>query len=259
MLLTLKNALTKVEWVHVPGGLAWIGGDCPGEGPPKLLDVPDFLIGRYAVSNGEFERFIDDGGYRRPEFWSAEGLLLLNSLKVAEPAFWRDPLFNQPEQPVTGVSFHEAQAYAHWAGARLPTEVEWEKAARGNQGASYPWGEEEPDASRANFAPDFVPVNIAPVNVRDCAGGDSPYGCRQMAGNVNEWCSDFFHSDAPARRSTEMLVELRPSHRRVLKGGSWGSGASRLRASARWSSPEGLRDNVLGFRLAVGARMHGQA
>jgi gamma-glutamyl hercynylcysteine S-oxide synthase len=255
MLMTLKNQRTKVEWVHIPGGPAWIGADYPGEGPLKLLDVPDFFIGRYAVSNEEFEHFIKDGGYRRPECWGVEDFLPLNALNITEPAFWRDSLFNLPEQPVTGVSFYEAQAYACWAGARLPTEIEWEKAARGTQGASYPWGEEEPDVLRANFAPDFVPVNIAPIKVRDCARGDSPYGCRQMAGNVNEWCADFFHIDTPVRRSPDMLVEQRPSHRRVLKGGSWGSGAARLRASARWSSPAELRDNVLGFRLAVDVQM----
>jgi gamma-glutamyl hercynylcysteine S-oxide synthase len=250
MVITIKKNLMKVDWVHIPPSPAWIGADYPGEGPPKQLDIPGFFIGRYAVNNGEFAHFIEDDGYRRPEFWSAKDFVWLKSLNINEPAFWREALFNLPEKPVTGVSFYEAQAYARWVGGRLPTEIEWEKAARGTQGASYPWGEEEPDASCANFAPDFVPVNIAPIKVLDCALGDSPYGCRQMAGNVNEWCSDFFHIDTPVRRSPKMLVELRPSRRRVLKGGSWGSGASRLRASARWSSPAELRDNILGFRLA---------
>jgi iron(II)-dependent oxidoreductase len=237
------------DWVEVPGGPALVGADFPGEGPPRLVNIRGFLISRYAVSNEDFQSFIADGGYHRVQFWEAEGLLWRQSGEVTEPAFWRDRLFNLPEQPVTGVSYYEAQAYASWAGAKLPTELQWEKAARGTHGASYPWGEDEPDASRANFAPGFVPVRISPIPIRECPDGDSPYGCRQMAGNVYEWCLDFFQADTPSRRADDMLYEGRPSRRRVLKGGSWGSGSSRLRTSARWSGPPELRDNILGFRL----------
>lgn len=244
-----KSAQEKADWVLVPGGSALIGADNPGEGPSQLLDIPAFRISRYAISNEEFDCFIQDGGYRRAEFWDAEGLLWLRSQEISEPAFWRDGLFNLPSQPVTGVSFYEAQAYACWTAARLPTETEWEKAARGTQGAFYPWGNEEPNTSCANFAPGFVPINRSPIPVQECAAGDSPYGCRQMAGNVYEWCLDFFHADTPTLRTTANPMELRPSRRRVMKGGSWGSGASRLCPSARWSSPAELRDNVIGFRL----------
>ena len=249
MITTKKSAQEKTDWVHVPGGPALIGADNPGEGPRQLLDIPGFCIGRYAVSNEEFVCFMQDGGYHRRELWDSEGLLWLEVQKILEPAFWRDSLFNQLNQPVTGVSFYEAQAYACWMSARLPTETEWEKAARGMQGALYPWGNDEPDALCANFSPGFVPINISPISVQECAQGDSPYGCRQMAGNIYEWCQDFFHADTPTRRIPANPIELRPSRRRVMKGGSWGSGASRLRASARWSSPPGLRDNVVGFRL----------
>jgi gamma-glutamyl hercynylcysteine S-oxide synthase len=246
---TKTSTQKKSDWVYVPGGSALIGADDPGEGPQQLLDIPAFWISRYALSNAEFDCFIQDGGYHRPELWDAEGLLWLRSQEVLEPAFWRDSLFNLPDQPVTGVSFYEAQAYARWLSARLPTEAQWEKAARGTRGALYPWGDDEPNTLCANFAPGFVPINRSPIPVQECADGDSPYGCRQMAGNVYEWCLDFFHSDTPTLRSTANPIELRPSRRRVMKGGSWGSGSSRLRPSARWSSPAELRDNVIGFRL----------
>jgi formylglycine-generating enzyme required for sulfatase activity len=245
-----KSSGKKQDPILIPQGPALIGADDPGEGPPILLEIPAFWMHRHAVTNQEFRAFLQDGGYRRPEFWDVEALNWLKSDNVTEPAFWSSDLFNQPDQPVTGVSFYEAQAYARWAEARLPTEIEWEKAARGARGARHPWGDEEPDSNRANFAPNFVPLNITPVPVQDCASGDSPYGCRQMAGNVYEWCLDYFHYDTPAHRSPKMLCEYRPSHRRVLKGGSWGSGASRLRTAARWSGPAQLRDNIVGFRLA---------
>lgn len=249
MTTTTVESARVTNCVHVPGGLALIGADHPGEGPPQLLDIPGFRIGRYAISNEDFDCFMQDGGYHRPELWEPEGLRWLQSQEALEPAFWRDDLFNQPNQPVTGVSFHEVQAYARWASARLPTEAEWEKAARGEDGAPYPWGHDEPNASRANFAPGFVPLNRSPLPVLEFEAGDSPYGCRQMAGNAFEWCLDFFHADTPVLRTSTNLVETRPSRRRVMKGGCWGSGASRLRASARWSSPAEMRDNIVSFRL----------
>jgi iron(II)-dependent oxidoreductase len=239
--------------VHVPPGQVMLGDENPGEGPPKALNVRGFYISRYAVTNDEYREFMQDRGYSRPELWDPEGFIWLQSQRILEPAFWHDDLFNQPDQPVTGVSFYEAQAYARWKNARLPNEVEWEKAARGGDGRLYPWGDEEPDASRANFAPGYVPVNRAPIPVQEREQGDSPYGCRQMAGNVYEWCQDFFQADTPTQRSETNLTETRPSHRRVMKGGSWGSGASRLRSSARWSSPAELRDNIVGCRLCFNA------
>jgi iron(II)-dependent oxidoreductase len=244
-----RTAQSDSTWIQVPAGQVLLGGDYPGEGPPGVVNVPSFLISVYAVSNDEYTAFMQDAGYHRPEFWAAEGLIWLRSQKVLEPAFWRDSLFNQPNQPVTGVSFYEAQAFAQWQNARLPSEAEWEKAARGPRGFLYPWGDEQPNALRANFAPGYVPVNRSPIAIHECELGDSPYGCRQMAGNVYEWCQDFFHVDTPDLRTEANLLEVRPSHRRVMRGGSWGSGASRLRGSARWSSPPELRDNVVGFRL----------
>lgn len=244
-----KESNQKTDWIFIPGGPAVIGADRPGEGPAQVLHVPGFCIGRIAITNQEFRSFIKDGGYDRAELWDADGWSWVTAGNIHEPAFWRESIFNLSNQPVTGVCFHEAQAYGRWVSARLPTEIEWEKAARGTNGALYPWGEHDPNASRANFAPGFVPIHISPIPVEECAPGDSPYGCRQMSGNVYEWCQDFFHADTPAKRSSANLFELRASRRRVMKGGSWGSGASRLRPAARWSSPPELRDNVIGFRL----------
>jgi formylglycine-generating enzyme required for sulfatase activity len=169
---------------------------------------------------------------------------------MTEPAYWREENFNRPDQPVTGVSFHEAKAFSIWAGCRLPTEVEWHKAAGGPAGFIFPWGDDEPDCDHAHFAPGFVPVFSCTKAVHELPLGESPYRCRQMAGNVHEWCADFFHYDTPTRRTNSNLVEQRPSTRRVLKGGAWTTGSGRLRVAARWSAPTNLRDNVVGIRLA---------
>jgi formylglycine-generating enzyme required for sulfatase activity len=138
-----KENTQKTDWFLIPSGPALIGADSPGEGPVQILHIPSFCIGRTAITNQEFESFIKDGGYHRDELWDAEGWSFVTSRKIEKPAFWREGLFNLSNQPVTGVSFYEAQAYARWVSARLPTEVEWEKAARGTNGALYPWGENE--------------------------------------------------------------------------------------------------------------------
>ena len=238
--------------VEIPGGSAWLGGDHPGEGPAVELHVPAFSMDRCMVSNQAYARFIADGGYKKKELWSPEGFEWLAAENIDRPAYWEDERFNAPDQPVTGVSYYEASAYAAWMGGRLPAEVEWERAARGSDARNYPWGNDEPDEVRAHFAPGFVPVSFGTAPVDEKPGGDSPFNCRQMAGNLFEWCLDFFHFDTPAKRRQEALVERRHSGRRMLKGGAWTTGATRLRVSARWFYMPGLRDNVQGFRVAYG-------
>ncbi len=238
------------DWIPVPSGVALIGSSLPGEGPRQSLFVSGFLIMKFTVTNRQFQRFVEEGAYRRPEFWDAEAHAALMAAGITEPAYWREANFNRPDQPVTGVSFHEAQAFARWAGCRLPTEVEWQKAAGGPNGFAFPWGDDEPDCNHAHFAPGFVPASSRTREVHDLPMGDSTYRCRQMAGNVHEWCVDFFHYDTPTRRTNSALIEPRPSTRRVLKGGAWTTGSGRLRVAARWSAPANLRDNVVGIRLA---------
>lgn len=246
----MHNQRLLFDWALIPAGTASIGGGGPGEGPRRSLLVPAFAIMKFAVTNSQFQRFIAEEGYHRSEFWDGVGLGRIPVAHIIEPAYWRDKNFNQPNQPVTGISYHEAQAFARWAGCRLPTEVEWQKAAGGTGGFVFPWGDDEPDLRRAHFAPGFSPASSSTRSVYELPSGDSPYGCRQMAGNVHEWCRDSYHYDTPIQRREANLVELRPSPRRVLKGGAWTTGAGRLRVAARWSAPPGLRDNVVGIRLA---------
>jgi formylglycine-generating enzyme required for sulfatase activity len=236
--------------VYVAPGLFTIGSDQADESPAAQVGLGGFWMGRYSVTNEEFGWFIQSGGYTQECVWTAEGFTWARQTGITAPAFWHDERFNAPDQPVTGVSFHEAEAFARWFGARLPTEVEWEAAGRGRDGRTYPWGETAPTLRMANFAPGFVPRRRAPSPVKKFRQNISSSGCRQMAGNVFEWCADFYHFDTPSRRRGHNFIEDRLSGRRVLKGGAWTTGDDRIRLAARWSYTPDLRDNILGFRLA---------
>ncbi len=241
--------------ITIAAGIALIGSEEIGEGQIQQMKIPMFLLGKFCVTNKEYEQFLIDRGYDRPELWTNEGFTWKQNNGIETPAFWNEHRFMHPDQPVTGVSFFEAQAFCKWVDGRLPSEIEWEKAARGYEGNTYPWGEDEPDLSKANYAPDFVPHRRSPVSVFRFMLNESPFGCRQMAGNVFEWCSDYFHFDTPSHRGSDnYLVEDRPSNRHVLKGGAWTVGAGRLRSAARWSYTPDLRDNILGFRVAFDSK-----
>jgi len=248
-----KDSSHHIEAVFVRGGVAKLGSGAPDESPVSTVAIGAFWLGQYTVTNEQFNEFIKAGGYRIPEFWSDDGYRFVLENSIEEPAFYRDERFNAPSQPVTGISFFEAEAFARFVGGRLPTEAEWEFAGRGEDGMIYPWGMAEPTPRMANYAPDFVPVRRAPSPVGRFARNRSPFGCMQMSGNVFEWCTDYYHFDTPARRSGVDFVEDRPSERRVLKGGAWTTDADRIRLAARWSYTPDLRDNILGFRIAFDA------
>ncbi|MEE3663752.1 SUMF1/EgtB/PvdO family nonheme iron enzyme [Brenneria sp. g21c3] len=242
------------KMILIPSGIAYVGSETVSESPMVEVNIDTFRISKYQVTNYQFREFIINGGYDKPDNWSEEGYAWLKHTNNVQPAFWNENRYSGNNQPVTGVSFYEAEAYAKWLKCRLPTEVEWEKAARGTQGLTYPWGKEEPTLAIANFAPDYVPVEIASVDVDQFPENISPFGCIQMAGNLYEWCSDYFHTDTPQQRFIDFYQETRVSRRRVLKGGAWTTDASRLRAAARWSYTPDLRDNIIGFRIVQDVR-----
>lgn len=212
--------------VEVPAG-EFIYGE---EGRKEVISKP-YQIDIYPVTNGQYEKFIKDNGYRNNEYWSTEGRKWRDEEKIELPGYWENADFNDPEQPVVGVSFYEAEAYAKWAGKRLPTEKEWEKAARGEDGRIYPWGNEF-DKEKCNSEESGIGKT---TRVTVYPGGVSPYGCHDMAGNVWEWCSDLYEKDGSAR---------------VSRGGSWDFGAFRCRASSRYFNHPANRWLYAGFRLA---------
>jgi hypothetical protein len=185
-----------------------------------------FEIGKYPVTVAEYGRFVDDGGYSEERWWPAGGFG-----RNRQPDDWKSQK-EHPNRPVTYVSWYEASAYAAWAGGRLLTSAEWEWAARGKQGREYPWGNEEPDATRANYG-ESGPKQATPVGLYPC--GATSEGVEDMAGNVWEWTESWHDEEQTGK---------------VLRGGSWYDGASDLRGSGRGDDGPVGGDDGVGFRVA---------
>jgi formylglycine-generating enzyme required for sulfatase activity len=209
------------NWVRIDAG-AFRRGDPPG----RAVMLKAFEMGRYPVTVTEYRQFVEDEGYGDERWWKAGGFG-----DKTEPERWEDQK-QHPNRPVSRVSWYEAGAYCAWAGARLPSEVEWERPARGTERRMYAWGDEEPDASRANYV-ETGPGHPTPVGLYPA--GATPEGILDLAGNVWEWVDDL-HQEGPALR--------------VLRGGSWDDNATALRAAERARYVPVNRNDDFGFRLA---------
>ena len=190
----------------VPAGSFFYGPD----GAAVFLDT--FYIDKNPVTNSEYMRFVRDTAYRPPRY--------------AE-----DPRLNQPDQPVTGVSYADAVQFARWAGKELPTEQQWEKAARGADGRTYPWGNDPPGASDACFGQD--PDTGAPRAVRSWARNVSPFGVWDLCGNVWEWTSSRYRKD---------------SEFHVVRGGSYNDPVEYLHVYYRLEAHPKDKCEAIGFR-----------
>jgi formylglycine-generating enzyme required for sulfatase activity/predicted MPP superfamily phosphohydrolase/energy-coupling factor transporter ATP-binding protein EcfA2 len=221
------------------------------EKPIRQIYLDEFMIGKYPVTNEEFKVFVDEGGYGNKEYWSTEGWKWKEEEKILVPEYWYEGKWNRPNFPVVGVSWYEASAYANWLSQktgkdyRLPTEAEWEKAARGSAGREYPWGNKfnKDNCNSSECGLD----RTSPVGI--FTKGESPYGCLDMAGNVLEWCYDWFEKDY--YKNSPKKNPRGPGHgsRRVLRGGDWGGGAPDCRAAYRVFVGPAIRAYVVGFRL----------
>ncbi|CBH47344.1 ergothioneine biosynthesis protein EgtB [Rhodococcus hoagii] len=235
------------------------------ERPAHRVHVPEFAIDTVPVSNAEYAEFIDDGGYRRRELWSERGWQHNRESGLEAPQFWTgdgsgrwwrhrfgvlEPV--PADEPVMHVCWFEADAYARWAGKRLPTESEWEKAARWHPASGrsrrFPWGDEEPDRTRANLGQ----RHLAPAPVGSYPAGRSPLGVLQLIGDVWEWTSSRFtgypgFTAFPYREYSEVFFG---GDYRVLRGGSFGTDPVACRGTFRnWDHP--IRRQIFaGFRCA---------
>ncbi|GAA2792325.1 ergothioneine biosynthesis protein EgtB [Saccharopolyspora taberi] len=234
------------------------------ERPAHEVHVDDFWIDTTPVTNGDYQRFMADGGYDRPELWSADGWAHRLHAKLRAPRFWEhdgqrwlrrrfghvEPV--PADEPVVHVSFHEAQAYANWIGKRLPTEQEWEKAARHDprtgRSLRYPWGDGDPGPEHANLGQ----RHLRPAPRGAYPEGEAPCGARQLIGDVWEWTSTDFlpypgFSAFPYREYSEVFFG--PDYK-VLRGGSFGTDPAACRGTFRnWDYP--IRRQIFsGFRCA---------
>lgn len=223
----------------------WSADALNDESPAHMVMLDSYLIDKYEVSNKEYGSFIKENNH-------------------PGPAYWDDPRLNKPEQPVVGVNWYDAKAYCEYRGKRLPTEAEWEKAARGPKANLYPWGNDF-DPAKVNYGKNHdatMPVDSYPE-------GASYYGVYNMAGNVFEWVSDWYDPRYYGRLETMVnptgpdkplwlggtgtyVDRLTVGEKRVIRGGSWIAPEGTVRATHRfWNHPLNNSYGVgLGFRCA---------
>lgn len=247
--------------VLIPAGPFQMGsttGDVD-EAPVHTVELDAFYIDQHEVTNAEYQAFVTATGYPAPR---GIGYTAVYELLKHDYEPWRDSGFNHPHQPVTTVTWFDAVAYCEWAGKRLPTEAEWEKAARGDlEDACYPWGSAEPDNTAANFADSQTEFEWRSTNVNDgflftAPVGTFPpngYGLFDMAGNVWEWCADWYSPTYYAESPHRNPKGPHTGEQRVLRGGTWYRAAHTLRNAERVSDFPENSLNVVGFRCAMDA------
>ena len=208
------------------------------EKPQRRIDLDAYYIAETPVTNEEYKKFVDATGHRVPYGWDEN---------------WRTYPTGKHDHPVVNVTWDDANAYARWVGGRLPTEAEWEKAARGpstssGDGRRYPWGNEF-DATRCNVYESKI-GGTTPVG-KYSPRGDSPYGVQDMAGNVWEWCADWYdaeyYKNSPARNTKNETA----GSSRVLRGGAFSYASNDVRAASRDWGSSNLRYHDFGFRVVA--------
>ncbi|MEW6750052.1 MAG: SUMF1/EgtB/PvdO family nonheme iron enzyme [Candidatus Latescibacterota bacterium] len=222
--------------VRIPAGPFTMGGreeDSPrSERPAHIVYMPAYYIGKYPVTNQDYSEFVRCTGHKPPIHWQ----------RGTFPA-------GTSRHPVVNITWQEARAYASWAGARLPTEAEWEKAARGTDDRNYPWGNRFTEGDHCNGNNSVG--TTTPVN--EYADGRSPYGVWDMCGNVYEWCVDYYDEDYYKTSPSTNPKGPEGGQERVARGGCFTDSRTALRVTHRFGVSEvASRDNI-GFRLAMDA------
>jgi serine/threonine-protein kinase len=243
---TTMFKLTK-NMIKIPAGAFTMGADSSeaDEQPSHTVTLPAYYVSKYPVTNEEYQVFVKEKGYEAPyvdEPW-------------AKPYNW-DPFrktfpAGKGKHPVVLVSYEDALAYCEWAGKRLPTEAEWERAAKGANQRMYPWGNGEPNSGLCNFASN----ERSTTDVSAYAAGASPVGAFDMAGNVWEWCRDSYDAGfyKEGNNANDPCCD-KATGRKVIRGGSWVNMADALRCTNRHSSAPDKKSGVIGFRTALDAK-----
>jgi formylglycine-generating enzyme required for sulfatase activity len=248
------------ELVKIPAGRFLMGSSDADkqaesdEKPQHSLELPDYWIGKTPITNVQFRPFVEGDGYHNQTYWTNAGWQWRESKKLMKPAYWENPEWNGAEYPVIGVSWFEAVAYCRWLSKqtgnifRLPSEAEWEKAARGPKGLIWPWGNTW-EAGRCNSEEAGIgkttPVGHYP-------NGASPYGALDMTGNVWEWCTTQWGKRYPYQLEDEWLVNYLEANAdyRVMRGGSYHHKQQYVRGAYRNDYYPRIRTYHRGLRVA---------
>jgi sulfatase modifying factor 1 len=246
MLLTAASVMAHpvadrdpVAMITVPAGPFLMGSPAgfglADEQPQRRVHLEAFAIDKWEVTNARYLRFVKATGHKPPP--NPYGAIPLSAMKGID------------DLPVVQVTWHDAADYCQWAGKRLPTEAEWEKAARGSDGRRFPWGNDAPTALHANFDREWDGVRtLRPIG--SFPEGRSPYGVEDMAGNAREWVQDWYdpayYAGAPNRNPTGPERGLLKS----IRGGSWRHAVNDIRSAMRGKGGFALKTDGTGFRCA---------
>ena len=254
---------TSQDMIRVPAGVVVMGseeGDAD-ERPQRHVEVPAFYVDRFETTNRAFLWYVQSTGHRTAAEWADSSLVYEDGGYHTVPgaSWWRPQgsAVAELDHPVVQVDWHDAQAYCEWAGKRLPTEAEWERAARGDDGRTFPWGWDRPDEDlRANSGDSRCChesdrdgfLRTSPVG--SFPSGRSPFGVEDMAGNVWEWVADWYSDGYYAEGVDTAPTGPHRGSAKVLRGGSWISYPFMLRSSYRGKHEPQMRHNYGGFRCA---------
>jgi formylglycine-generating enzyme required for sulfatase activity len=217
------------------------------ERPEHTVCLKPYDIDLFEVTIQQYAKFAEATKYDLPPLWDDEALT------------------SAGDRPVVGVTWKDAEAYCKWAGKRLPTEAEWEKAARGTDDRRYPWGQMQPFPDIANYnrgAWVSYAITLAPVksgvegmSIRHGTktGGRSPYGLYHMAGNVAEWVADWYDREYYTQSPKDNPTGPGTGERKAFRGGSWNDSPRNLRVTARFAAEPDYQDQSVGFRCAMSA------
>ena len=225
-------------------GAGWHQGNA-NEHPEHTVTGKSYYIDQFEVTIARYAKFLEATKHSAPPSWDDEAVT------------------SAGDRPVVGVDWEDANAYCKWAGERLPTEAEWEKAARGTDKRRFPWGDMQPFVDIANYNRGLwvsYPITLAPVTsgaegmsirhgLKD--GGKSPYGLYHMAGNAAEWVADWYDREYYAKAPKENPTGPAEGEKKVLRGGSWGDPPRNIRVTVRFSADPEFRDTSVGFRCAM--------
>lgn len=255
---TARHVLSTIEWIPIPEG-EFIMGSTPEEAeaaykeaklrssmlekhafdpeiPQHRVFLEAYEISRHEITNAQYKKFVEDTRRPKPRGYEGEDT-------------WSDETLNGDSQPVVGVTWFDAQAFAEWLGGSLPSEAQWERAARSTDARKYPWGNSAPNPEQANFARRYN----QPTPVGQFPKGASVEGVEDLAGNIWEWCMDEFDATFYKRSPARNPIHLRRRDQlkdRVIRGGSWDYGLVFMRSALRFRFYPLNSTHNIGFRVA---------